>query len=103
MRSVGVSFATLGNEEKCCGEPARRLGNEYLFQALAGGNIEVMNGYHLAAGDTQRFLLFRRQGRHKLLDLCGSFGSDGERDAQLLHVSQKLEFLKQQVDGSRSR
>lgn len=45
MRSAGVSFATLGNEEKCCGEPARRLGNEYLFQTLAGGNIEVMNGY----------------------------------------------------------
>ena len=45
MQSAGVSFATLGNEEKCCGEPARRLGNEYLFQSLALGNAEVMNGY----------------------------------------------------------
>ncbi len=45
MRSAGVSFATLGNEEKCCGEPARRLGNEYLFQALATGNVEVMRAY----------------------------------------------------------
>jgi Fe-S oxidoreductase/nitrate reductase gamma subunit len=43
--AAGVSLASLGNEEKCCGEPARRLGNEFLFQSLAAGNIEVMNGY----------------------------------------------------------
>ena len=45
MESAGVSLATLGNEEKCCGEAARRLGNEYLYQMLAAGNIEVLNGY----------------------------------------------------------
>jgi Fe-S oxidoreductase/nitrate reductase gamma subunit len=45
LQAAGVSFATLGNEEKCCGEPARRLGNEYLFQTLARGNIEVLAGY----------------------------------------------------------
>ena len=39
----GSHFATLGNEEKCCGEPARRLGNEYLFQSLASQNIGVMS------------------------------------------------------------
>jgi Fe-S oxidoreductase len=43
--SAGVSLATLGNEEKCCGEAARRLGNEYLYQTLALGNVEVLNGY----------------------------------------------------------
>jgi Fe-S oxidoreductase len=43
--SAGVSLATLGNEEKCCGDAARRLGNEYLYQSLAVGNIEVLNGY----------------------------------------------------------
>ncbi len=43
--SAGVSLATLGNEEKCCGEAARRLGNEYLYQTLALGNVEVLNSY----------------------------------------------------------
>jgi Fe-S oxidoreductase len=45
LESAGVSFATLGNEEKCCGEPARRLGNEFLFQTLALQNVETMKGY----------------------------------------------------------
>jgi Fe-S oxidoreductase/nitrate reductase gamma subunit len=53
MQSAGVSFATLGNEEKCCGEPVRRLGNEYLFQTLAAGNIEVMDGYRVKKIVTQ--------------------------------------------------
>ena len=34
-RQAGVSFAILGQDEKCCGDPARRIGNEYLFQ-IAG-------------------------------------------------------------------
>lgn len=45
FKKAGVSFAILGNEEKCCGDSARRLGNEYLYQTLARGNIETMNGY----------------------------------------------------------
>ena len=45
MQAAGVRFATLGNEEKCCGDSARKLGNEYLFYSLATENIEVMKGY----------------------------------------------------------
>jgi Fe-S oxidoreductase/nitrate reductase gamma subunit len=45
FKQAGVSFAILGNEEKCCGDSARRLGNEYLYQTLAKENIETMNGY----------------------------------------------------------
>jgi Fe-S oxidoreductase len=44
MRAAGVSFASLGNQEKCCGESARRLGNEYLYQSLAAKNISVLAG-----------------------------------------------------------
>jgi Fe-S oxidoreductase len=40
---AGVSFGVLGEEEPCCGDPARRLGNEYLFQMQAQQAIEVMN------------------------------------------------------------
>ncbi|MEL1136484.1 heterodisulfide reductase-related iron-sulfur binding cluster [Desulfitobacterium sp. THU1] len=45
LQKANVNFAILGNEEKCCGDSARRLGNEYLFYSLASENIEVMNGY----------------------------------------------------------
>ena len=45
FQAAGVDFAILGNEEKCTGEPARRLGHEYLYQTLAQGNIETLKGY----------------------------------------------------------
>ncbi|KPJ64297.1 MAG: hypothetical protein AMJ45_06130 [Syntrophobacter sp. DG_60] len=45
LKAAGISFAILGAEEGCCGDSARRLGNEYLFQMLAAANIEVMNNY----------------------------------------------------------
>jgi Fe-S oxidoreductase len=47
LKSAGVSFGVLGTEEKCCGDPARRLGNEYLYQTLAQENVEVLNGYEV--------------------------------------------------------
>ncbi len=45
MQKAGVDFAILGTEEQCTGDPARRAGNEYLFQMLAQANVEVLNGY----------------------------------------------------------
>jgi Fe-S oxidoreductase/nitrate reductase gamma subunit len=43
MQEAGVSFSVLGSEEKCCGDSARRLGNEYLFQTLATENVQLLN------------------------------------------------------------
>ena len=40
-----ISFAVLGPEESCTGDPAKRAGNEFLFQMQAMTNIEVLNGY----------------------------------------------------------
>lgn len=45
MDAAGVSFAVLGKEEKCCGDPARRCGNEFLAQQLIQENVEVLNEY----------------------------------------------------------
>jgi len=45
LQQAGVDFAILGQEEQCTGDPARRAGNEYLFQMLAAANVEVLNGY----------------------------------------------------------
>ena len=45
LDKVGVKFAILGKEESCNGDPARRSGNEFLFQMMAYNNIQVLNGY----------------------------------------------------------
>ncbi len=43
LHTAGVSFAVLGDGESCTGDPARRAGNELLFQMLASGNVETLN------------------------------------------------------------
>ena len=43
--AAGVRVGILGKEEKCCGEPVRKLGNEYLYQMTAQENIELIKGY----------------------------------------------------------
>jgi Fe-S oxidoreductase len=45
LKTAGVSFAMLGPEERCNGDPARRAGNEFLFQMLVQQNVEVLNNY----------------------------------------------------------
>ncbi|WP_187696503.1 (Fe-S)-binding protein [Xanthovirga aplysinae] len=47
LNKTGVSFAVLGPEESCTGDPARRGGNEFLFQMQAVSNIQVLNGYNV--------------------------------------------------------
>jgi Fe-S oxidoreductase len=47
LQHVGVSFAVLGTEEGCTGDPAKRAGNEFLFQMQAMMNIQVLNGYEV--------------------------------------------------------
>jgi len=54
LNHLGVKYAILGMEEGCCGDPARRVGNEYLYQILAQTNIEV----------------FKRYGIKKILTTC---------------------------------
>jgi Fe-S oxidoreductase len=54
MTKAGLDFAILGTEEKCCGDSARRLGNEYLFQTLAAENLET----------------FRKYGVRRLVTIC---------------------------------
>jgi len=54
LRASGISFGILGNNEGCCGDPARRIGNEYLFQTMAEANIELL----------------KQSGVKKILTLC---------------------------------
>lgn len=48
LNHLGIKFAILGMEEGCCGDPARRVGNEYLYQILAQANIETFNRYKIS-------------------------------------------------------
>ncbi len=45
LNKVGIKYAILGKEEACTGDPARRAGNEFLFQMMAYNNIQILNGY----------------------------------------------------------
>jgi len=47
MKQAGVNFGILGEEEMCCGDPARRLGAEHLFQMLAMNNIQLLQSYNI--------------------------------------------------------
>jgi heterodisulfide reductase subunit D len=47
LNHLGINFAVLGTEEACTGDPARRAGNEFVFQMLAQQNIAVLNGYEV--------------------------------------------------------
>lgn len=47
LKAAGINFGILGNEERCNGETARRIGNEYLFQTMAKANIETLNKYNI--------------------------------------------------------
>jgi Fe-S oxidoreductase len=50
MKAANVRFGILGPEESCTGDPARRIGNEYLYSMLAQQNIEALNGYGFGKG-----------------------------------------------------
>ena len=47
LNKANVEFAVLGTEESCTGDPAKRAGNEFLFQMQAMSNIEVLNAYEI--------------------------------------------------------
>ena len=51
LKAANVNFAILGPEESCTGDPARRIGNEYLWQMQAQQNIETLNGYGFNTAD----------------------------------------------------
>ena len=47
LKKADIKFAILGTEEQCTGDPARRIGNEFLFQTLAKANVETLNKYQI--------------------------------------------------------
>jgi Fe-S oxidoreductase len=87
LQKAGADFAFLGNEEKCCGDPARRSGMEYLYQIQARQNIETLNRYKF-----QRIVTICPHGYHMLKNEYAKMGGN----YRVMHHSELLlEFLAQ--------
>lgn len=85
LQRSGADFAFLGNEEKCCGDPARRSGMEYLYQIQARQNIETLNRYKF-----RRIVTICPHGYHMLKNEYSKMGGN----YQVVHHSELLlEFL----------
>jgi Fe-S oxidoreductase/nitrate reductase gamma subunit len=84
MQRAGVDFAILGPSEMCTGDPARRSGNEYVFQMLAMQNIETMNGMGVRKIITQCPHCFNTL-KNEYPQLGGTY--------EVIHHSQLLERL----------
>jgi len=87
LNAAGVNFGVLGEEESCCGDPARRIGNEYLFQLQAMKNIEVFKKYNV-----KRIVVTCPHGYNMLKNEYPQFGGEFE----VVHHSQYIvELIKQ--------
>jgi Fe-S oxidoreductase len=93
LNAAGINFAVLGQEESCTGDPARRMGNDYVFQMLATGNIETLNRY--------------RMGERTIVTACPHcFNSIGNEYGQLggnFRVIHHAAFLRELLSNGRLR
>jgi Fe-S oxidoreductase len=103
LKATGVDFAILGAEEKCCGDSARRLGQEYLFQTLAAENAGLFLRY-----DVKKILTFCPHGYNTFKNeypklkgvLSGIPEKDGERLAGI-EVIPHVAFLGELIQSGR--
>lgn len=87
MQSCGISFAILGQEEHCHGDPARRMGNEYLYQTLAKDTIETLDRYEVTTIVTHCPHCFHQMG-NEFPQLGGNY--------EVIHHSTYIERLLQE-------
>ncbi|MGQ9800816.1 MAG: heterodisulfide reductase-related iron-sulfur binding cluster [Candidatus Saccharicenans sp.] len=103
LRAAGLKFAVLGAEERCCGDSARRLGNEYLFQELARSNLKVLAGYNLKGLITfcpHGYNVFRHD-YPALLEIMGDFTEEEKDRIRSLRIVSHLELLAELLDRKR--
>ncbi len=87
FKQAGLRFGILGLEESCTGEPARRLGNEYLYFSMASMNVETLNRYKFDVIVTQCPHCFNTI-KNEYPDLGGSFN--------VMHTTEFIESLLDQ-------
>jgi len=103
LRAAGVEFGTLGTEEKCCGDSARRLGNEYLFQSLAQENIALFKQYGVG-----KIVTICPHGyntlKHeypKLLDLVPDLTDEDKARLRSIEIVSHVELIHDLIDKKR--
>lgn len=89
LNHLEIKFAVLGPEESCTGDPARRAGNEFLFQMMAANNIAVLNGYDVKKIVTTCPHCFNML-KNEYKDLGGNY-----------EVTHHSEFLQHLIDSGR--
>jgi Fe-S oxidoreductase len=87
MKACGINFAILGQEETCHGDPARRMGNEYLYQMMAKGTIETLDRYEVTTIVTHCPHCFHQMG-NEFPQLGGNY--------EVIHHSTYIERLLQE-------
>lgn len=95
LSAAGVRFGILGTEENCCGDSARRLGNEYLFQLLASENLSLFRKYGV-----KKVVTFCPHGYHvlkheypKVLNVLPDFSEEDKafcRDIEVVHAAEMV-------------
>ena len=85
LNSLNINYAILGKEESCTGDPARRAGNEFLFQMQAQTNIATLNTYEVSRIVTTC--------PHCFNIIKNEYSKLGMYDAQVMHHSQYLQHL----------
>ena len=90
LKKANVNFAVLASQETCTGDPARRMGNEYLFQILAGQNIETINGHGIKTILTTCPHCFNTM-RNEYGQVADAF--DSEWDVEVLHYTEFVDRL----------
>ena len=93
LDAAGIPFAILGQEESCTGDPARRMGNDYVFQMLASGNVETLNRYQM--------------GERTIVTACphcfNSIGVEYEQLGGHFRVVHHAAYLRELLAGGRLR
>lgn len=100
LRAAGVEFGTLGTDEKCCGDSARRLGNEYLFQSLAQENIALFKQYGVGKIVTvcpHGYNTLKHE-YPKLLDLVPGLTDEDKARLRSIEVVSHVELIRDLID-----
>jgi len=91
LKQAGVDFAILGTEETCTGDPARRAGNEYLFQMMAQANVETLKGYE---AEKKKILTTCPHCFNSLLNEYPDFGGKYEVVHHTTYLSELIDAKK---------
>lgn len=103
LNEAGVDFAILGTEEKCCGDSVKRLGNEYLFQMMAGENIEQFKKYNV-----QKIITTCPHGYNafkndypRLLDFLPDLSSEDKKRLKNIEIIHHVQLINQLIKEGR--